>query len=110
MINVIRVGWGKENPAFRQLFTTMLIPDGTEEQKEWLNELARISATPENAATMERHFIGSTSPIWRDRSGLLPSSCIVGMTQASPLKKVGCWQRSFPTPDSCLSTAATTSY
>lgn len=56
MINVIRVGWGKENPAFRQLFTTMLIPEGTEDQKVWLNELARISATPENAAAMERAF------------------------------------------------------
>jgi pimeloyl-ACP methyl ester carboxylesterase/DNA-binding CsgD family transcriptional regulator len=56
MINVIRVGWGKENPAFRQLFTTMLVPEGTEEQMDWLNELARISATPENAAAMERAF------------------------------------------------------
>lgn len=56
MLNVIRVGWGKENPAFRQLFTTMLIPDGTEAQMDWLNELARISATPENAAAMERAF------------------------------------------------------
>ena len=54
MINVIRVGWGQENPAFRQLFTTMLIPEGSEEQVDWLNELARISATPENAAAMER--------------------------------------------------------
>ena len=56
MINAIRVGWGQKNPAFRQLFTTMHIPDGTEAQKEWLNELARISATPENAARMERSF------------------------------------------------------
>ena len=56
MINVIRVGWGQENPAFRQLFTTMLIPEGSEEQVDWLNELARISATPENAAAMERAF------------------------------------------------------
>lgn len=56
MINVIRVGWGKENPAFRQLFTTMLIPDGTDEQVRSLNELARISTTPENAAAMERAF------------------------------------------------------
>jgi len=54
MVNVIRVGWGKENPAFRELFTTMLIPEGTEQQKEWLNELASLSTTPENAATMER--------------------------------------------------------
>lgn len=56
MINVIRVGWGKENPAFRQLFTTMLIPDGSEEQMRCLNELARISATPDAAANMERAF------------------------------------------------------
>lgn len=54
LINVIRVGWGKENPAFRQLFTTMLMPEGTEDQKEWLNELARTSTTPENAAAMEQ--------------------------------------------------------
>ncbi len=56
MINVIRVGWGKENPAFRQLFTTMLMPEGTDAQMDWLNKLARISATPENAAAMEQAF------------------------------------------------------
>jgi pimeloyl-ACP methyl ester carboxylesterase/DNA-binding CsgD family transcriptional regulator len=56
MINAIRIGWGQKNPAFRQLFSTMLMPEGTEAQKDWLNELARISATPENAAQMERSF------------------------------------------------------
>jgi len=56
MINVIRVGWGQQNPAFRQLFTTMLIPDATPEQARWLNELARISTSPECAAAMERAF------------------------------------------------------
>jgi len=56
MINAIRIGWGQENPAFRELFTTMLIPEGSEEQKNWLNELARISTTPENASDMERAF------------------------------------------------------
>jgi pimeloyl-ACP methyl ester carboxylesterase/DNA-binding CsgD family transcriptional regulator len=56
MLNVIRVGWGRQNPAFRQLFTTMLIPDGTEEQMRSLNELARMSATPDNAAAMEEAF------------------------------------------------------
>lgn len=56
LINVIRLGWGQKNPAFRQLFTTLLMPDGTEEQMQWLNELARISSTPENAAAMEQAF------------------------------------------------------
>ncbi len=54
MINVIRVGWGKENPAFRQLFSTMLMPDGTQAQHDCLNELARLSSSPENTAVMER--------------------------------------------------------
>jgi pimeloyl-ACP methyl ester carboxylesterase/DNA-binding CsgD family transcriptional regulator len=56
MINVIRVGWGQENPAFRQLFTTQLMPGASAEQADWLNELARVSADPEAAATMERAF------------------------------------------------------
>lgn len=56
MINVIRIGWGQNNPAFRQLFSTMLMPDGSEAQKDWLNELARISTTPEIAARMEAAF------------------------------------------------------
>jgi pimeloyl-ACP methyl ester carboxylesterase/DNA-binding CsgD family transcriptional regulator len=56
MINVIQVGWGQDNPAFRQLFTTQLMPEGSDEQMKWLNELARISTTPERAAAMERAF------------------------------------------------------
>jgi pimeloyl-ACP methyl ester carboxylesterase/DNA-binding CsgD family transcriptional regulator len=56
LINLIRVGWGQENPAFRQLFSTMLMPDADMEQMASLNQLAHISATPENAARMERAF------------------------------------------------------
>lgn len=56
LINLIRVGWGKENPAFRQLFSTMLMPEADMEQMVSLNELAQISATPENASKMERAF------------------------------------------------------
>lgn len=32
------------------------MPDGSEEQKGWLDRLARVSTTPENAAAMERAF------------------------------------------------------
>jgi pimeloyl-ACP methyl ester carboxylesterase/DNA-binding CsgD family transcriptional regulator len=56
LLKIIRIGWGKENPAFRQLFTTMLIPEGDREQIDWLNELAQISTTPDNAVAMERAF------------------------------------------------------
>lgn len=49
MLTLVRLGWGQENPAFRQLFTSQFIPDGTKEQADWFNELQRISASPEDA-------------------------------------------------------------
>jgi len=49
MLTLMRRGWGQENPAFRQLFTSQFIPDGTKEQADWFNELQRISATPDDA-------------------------------------------------------------
>jgi serine/threonine protein kinase/pimeloyl-ACP methyl ester carboxylesterase/tetratricopeptide (TPR) repeat protein len=52
LLSMIRFGWGKDNPAFRQVFTSLFIPDGTSEQMQWFNELQRVSAPPENAARM----------------------------------------------------------
>jgi class 3 adenylate cyclase/pimeloyl-ACP methyl ester carboxylesterase len=49
MIALTRVGWGKENPAFRQLFTSLFAPDATKEQADWFNELQRRSASAECA-------------------------------------------------------------
>jgi class 3 adenylate cyclase/pimeloyl-ACP methyl ester carboxylesterase len=46
---LMRLGWGRENPAFRQLFTTEMIPDATTEQMKWFNDLQRITTSPENA-------------------------------------------------------------
>lgn len=40
---------GKDNPAYRQVFTTLFVPDATAEQVRWFNELQRMSASPENA-------------------------------------------------------------
>ena len=56
MLTLIRLGWGQENPAFRQLFTSQFIPGGTKEQADWFNELQRISASPEDAA---RNFMAN---------------------------------------------------
>lgn len=52
MLTLVRQGWGRENPAFRQLFTSRYIPDGTPEQMRWFNDLQRISASAENAARL----------------------------------------------------------
>jgi pimeloyl-ACP methyl ester carboxylesterase/DNA-binding SARP family transcriptional activator len=49
MQTLILHGWGQDNPAFRQMFTSAFIPDGTLEQVRWMNELMRISISPQNA-------------------------------------------------------------
>lgn len=52
IVEAIRVGWGKDNPAFRQLFTSRFIPDGTPQQVAWFNELCRKTVAPAMAADL----------------------------------------------------------
>jgi pimeloyl-ACP methyl ester carboxylesterase/DNA-binding CsgD family transcriptional regulator len=50
LLDLIEVGWGRDNPAFRQVFTSLFIPEGTPEQMRWFNELERLTTSPEHAA------------------------------------------------------------
>jgi pimeloyl-ACP methyl ester carboxylesterase/DNA-binding CsgD family transcriptional regulator len=52
VIELTRHGWGKDNPVFRQLFTSLFIPGGTPEQLEWFNELCRRTTTAEIATRL----------------------------------------------------------
>ncbi|GHD01962.1 alpha/beta fold hydrolase [Zhihengliuella salsuginis] len=52
MVDLIRTGWGKANPAFRRIFTTLFVPDASIEQMTWFDEMQRISASPDTAALM----------------------------------------------------------
>ena len=56
LLTLIRQGWGRDNPAFRQIFTSLFLPDGTPEQVRWFNELQRITASPENAVRLMEAF------------------------------------------------------
>jgi serine/threonine protein kinase len=48
---LVRLDWGKNNPDFKSMFTNFFIPhNSTREQHQWLDDLQRISASPENAA------------------------------------------------------------
>ncbi len=53
---LMRQGWGQENPAFRQMFTSLFIPGATPEQMEWFNDLQRITTSPDNAVRL-RHAV-----------------------------------------------------
>ena len=46
---MIEVGWAKEDPSFRRVFTSRFIPDATEEQMRWFDDLQRMSTSPANA-------------------------------------------------------------
>lgn len=46
---MIRVGWAKEDADFRRVFTKKFIPDATEEQMRWFDDLQRMSTSPANA-------------------------------------------------------------
>ena len=50
LVTLIRLGWGRDNAAFRQVFTNQFIPGGTPSQHQWWNELERLTASPESAA------------------------------------------------------------
>jgi pimeloyl-ACP methyl ester carboxylesterase/DNA-binding CsgD family transcriptional regulator len=52
IMDLARVGWGRENPAFRRVFTSRFIPGGTEEQLSWYDELCRRTTSPEIAAQL----------------------------------------------------------
>jgi DNA-binding winged helix-turn-helix (wHTH) protein/pimeloyl-ACP methyl ester carboxylesterase len=54
VLTLMRQGWGQDNPAFRQMFTSLFIPGGTMEQMQWYNDLQRNSTSPENAIRLRR--------------------------------------------------------
>jgi pimeloyl-ACP methyl ester carboxylesterase/DNA-binding winged helix-turn-helix (wHTH) protein len=52
LLTLMREGWGRDTPLYRQLFTHTFMPDATPEQVEWFNELQRVSTSAENAARL----------------------------------------------------------
>ena len=54
MLTLTEIGWGADNPAYRQLFTSHYVPDATPKQMGWFNEMQRLSASPENAVRLQR--------------------------------------------------------
>jgi pimeloyl-ACP methyl ester carboxylesterase len=50
MTTLMRLGWGMDNPSFRQMFTELFIPGATNEQAASFNELHRRTTSAECAA------------------------------------------------------------
>lgn len=49
LLSLMEGGWGRDNPAFRQIFSTAFFPEASKAELDGFNELQRRSATPRNA-------------------------------------------------------------
>jgi pimeloyl-ACP methyl ester carboxylesterase/DNA-binding CsgD family transcriptional regulator len=46
---LIKVGWARPDSTFRRVFTSLMIPDASEEQMRWLDDLQRVAASASTA-------------------------------------------------------------
>lgn len=54
MLTLSRTGWDEDNPAFRQLFTSLFIPDADAETHHWFNTTQRMSTDGANAYAIQK--------------------------------------------------------
>ena len=56
MVDMIRVGWGRDNPAVHRMMTALYMPDAPPESQTWFSDLQRKTTSATNAAaTIEEH-------------------------------------------------------
>ena len=55
-LELARVGWGRDDDTFLQVFTSQFLPDGSREQWAAFNELQRRTISPENAVRFLETF------------------------------------------------------
>jgi class 3 adenylate cyclase/pimeloyl-ACP methyl ester carboxylesterase len=48
-MTLMRLGWGSDNPSFRQMYTARFIPGATHEQADYFNELQQRTTSPQCA-------------------------------------------------------------
>ena len=98
MLTLMRTGWGQENPAFRQVFTSLFVPGGTREQMDWFNELQRKTTSPENAVRIRlvSDYINVVDLL--PQVARRPWCCIAATTRSSRSRRAGTSPPTFPAP------------
>jgi hypothetical protein len=56
VITLARMGWGQDNPVYRQIFSQTFMPSASHEELDWFNDFQRRTATPGNAARFLEAF------------------------------------------------------
>jgi class 3 adenylate cyclase len=52
MLTLVQQGWGTDLPAYRQLFTSLFMPDGNIDDIRAFNEMQRVSASADNVVAL----------------------------------------------------------
>ena len=55
-VEIVRLGWGRPDPQYRQIFVARFLPEATQEEWREFDELQRRSTSPENAWRFVREF------------------------------------------------------
>lgn len=49
IMTLTETGWGKDNPAYRHIFSSTFMPSATAEELSWFNDFQRLTTSPANA-------------------------------------------------------------
>ncbi|MCC6895476.1 MAG: alpha/beta fold hydrolase [Anaerolineae bacterium] len=55
-LRLLKLAWASENPTYKQLLSTELLPEGTPEQLGWINHLQHISTSAENVVKLQQVY------------------------------------------------------
>jgi len=61
MLKLVELGWGRDNPAFRQVYTALLIPDIRPEQYGWFIDMQRMTRCGGSSVGMGPQRVPATS-------------------------------------------------
>ena len=56
LVTLIRQSWGRDNPVARQMMTSLLMPDASQEESTWFNEFQKTCGPGENLARFRELF------------------------------------------------------
>ena len=111
MTTLMRIGWGADNPAFRQMWAAQFFPGGTMEQFDSFDELQRRTTSPECAA----RYLEAVGGV--DVTGLLGKVTaptlvmhVRGRCESGPSTPGVKWRPAFPAPASSRFKARTISF
>jgi pimeloyl-ACP methyl ester carboxylesterase len=56
VITLVKHGWGKDSPIYRQIFSESFTPSATPEELDWFNDFQRQTVSPANAVAFLEIF------------------------------------------------------